>query len=174
MTSLTFCPFHSAGLTRSGCMGPRFAFQLESPACKSRGLTFQGHAPTDQKRDRTPLTEELIGAMCWHVQGYSIGQHDVLFATNVLHATHDMGSTLQHCKALLRKGGLLIANELSAKTEFLTLTFGLTEGWWLYDDVRRRIPGSTLLSRQAGRLHPSTPGHPSPHAYQGTAMQAPC
>ena len=55
-----------------------------------------------------------------------------------------MEVTIQNCKALLRKGGLLIANELSAKTEFLTLTFGLTEGWWLYDDVQRRIPGKSL------------------------------
>ena len=81
------------------------------------------------------------------VQGFGIGQYDVLFATNVLHATREMGNTLQHCKALLRKGGLLIANELSTKTEFLTLTFGLTDGWWLYDDAERRIPGSPILSR---------------------------
>ncbi|KAK9803996.1 hypothetical protein WJX72_011444 [[Myrmecia] bisecta] len=81
-------------------------------------------------------------------QGYALGSFDVLFATNVLHATRDMANTLSHCKALLRKGGLLIANELSAKTEFLTLTFGLTDGWWLYDDVRRRIPGSPILSRE--------------------------
>ena len=80
-------------------------------------------------------------------QGYKLGAYDVLFATNVLHATRDMGNTLQHCKALLRKGGLLIANELSTKTEFLTLTFGITDGWWLYDDVERRIPGSPILSR---------------------------
>ena len=85
-------------------------------------------------------------------QGYKLGAYDVLFATNVLHATRDMGNTLQHCKALLRKGGLLIANELSTKTEFLTLTFGLTDGWWLYDDVERRIPGSPILSRFADPL----------------------
>ena len=70
-----------------------------------------------------------------------------MFATNVLHATRSMGVTLQNCKALLRTGGLLIANELTTKTEFLTLTFGLTDGWWLFDDAERRIPGSPLLSR---------------------------
>lgn len=98
------------------------------------------------------LIEELMSATCRDVQGYSTGQHDVVFATNVLHATRNMGTTLRHCKALLRSGGLLIANELSAKTEFLTLTFGLTEGWWLFDDADRRIPGSPLLSRQAFTL----------------------
>jgi hypothetical protein len=50
---------------------------------------------------------------------------------------------------LLRKGGLLIANELTAKTDFLTLTFGLTDGWWLFDDAKWRIPGAPLLSRYA-------------------------
>ena len=81
------------------------------------------------------------------VQGYSIGEFDILFATNVLHATRSMGTTLQQCKALLRKGGLLLANELSAKTDFLTLTFGLTDGWWLFDDAKLRIPGSPIISR---------------------------
>ena len=82
-------------------------------------------------------------------QGYGIGRYDILFATNVLHATRDMGVTLRNCKALLRAGGLLIANELSAKTEFLTLTFGLTKGWWLYDDAQRRIPGPWPLPPDA-------------------------
>ena len=45
-------------------------------------------------------------------------------------------------QVLLRKGGLLIANELTAKTDFLTLTFGLTDGWWLYDDPQWRMPGA--------------------------------
>ena len=84
-------------------------------------------------------------------QKYGIGEYDVLLATNVLHATRNMPNTLQNCKALLRKGGLLIANELSAKTEFLTLTFGLTDGWWLHDETGTRIPGSPLISRQTNR-----------------------
>jgi hypothetical protein len=83
------------------------------------------------------------------LQGFLLGAYDIVFATNVLHATRDMANTLQHCKALLLHGGLLIANELTTKTDFLTLTFGLTDGWWLYDDEHRRIPGSPLLSRHA-------------------------
>jgi len=71
-----------------------------------------------------------------------------VFATNVLRATRDMAATLANCKALLRPGGLLLANELTAKTAFLTLTFGLTEGWWLYDDATLRIPGKALAMYQ--------------------------
>ncbi len=88
----------------------------------------------------SPTLTHKFSTLC--SQGYGIGRYDILFATNVLHATRNMEVTIQNCKALLCKGGLLIANELSAKTEFLTLTFGLTEGWWLYDDVQRRIPGN--------------------------------
>ena len=36
----------------------------------------------------------------------------------------------------------MIANELTTKTEFLTLTFGLTEGWWMYDDQQWRMQGA--------------------------------
>lgn len=86
------------------------------------------------------------------MQGYETGSFDVLLATNVLHATRDMDNTLQHCKRLLRTSGLFVANELTATTEFLTLTFGLTDGWWLYDDGHRRLPGSPLLSRYASQL----------------------
>ena len=85
------------------------------------------------------------------MQGYKVGGYDIVFATNVLHATRNMGTTVQHCKSLLTKGGLLIANELTTKTDFLSLTFGLTDGWWLFDDEPRRIPGSPMLSRWAGR-----------------------
>ena len=76
-----------------------------------------------------------------YAQGYGAGRYDIVFATNVLHTTRDVGKALQQCKTLLRKGGLLVANELSTKTAFMSLTFGLTEGWWLYDDESRRIAG---------------------------------
>lgn len=82
-----------------------------------------------------------------YMQGFELGSCDAVFATNVLHATRNMAATLQRCKALLHTGGLLLANELCARTDFLTLTFGLTDGWWLYNDAERRILGSPLLSR---------------------------
>ena len=80
-----------------------------------------------------------------------IGAYDIVFATNVLHATHNMSNTLQNCKALLRKGGLMIANELTTKTELLTLTFGLTSGWWMYDDQQWRMPGDLYFSELQSR-----------------------
>ena len=98
---------------------------------------------------------QLLMICC--LQKYTLGGYDILFATNVLHATRNMPNTLQNCKALLRKGGLLIANELTTKTEFLTLTFGLTNGWWLHDDTGIRITGSPLISRHATAFWCSQP-----------------
>jgi hypothetical protein len=66
----------------------------------------------------------------------------------------------------------VIANELTTKTEFLTLTFGLTDGWWLFEDAERRIPGAPLLSRCGALLavtHGAVPSCAAPRVagYQG-------
>lgn len=76
-----------------------------------------------------------------YAQGFGVGRYDIVFATNVLHTIRNVGRALQQCKALLRKGGLLALNELSTETPFLSLTFGLTDAWRLYDDESRRITG---------------------------------
>ena len=87
------------------------------------------------------------GVICVdYAQGYGTGRYDIVFASNVLHTTRDVGRALQQCKALLRKGGLLVADELSTKTLLLSLTFGLTEGWWRYDDESRRITGGPAFT----------------------------
>ena len=72
--------------------------------------------------------------------------YDIVIATNVLHATANMRRTLAHAKAMLRGGGLLALNELNRKTTAATVTFGLLDGWWLYEDEPLRIPGSPLLA----------------------------
>ncbi|PCE21487.1 hypothetical protein BWP39_31345, partial [Paraburkholderia acidicola] len=93
-------------------------------------------------------------------QGISPGGYDIVIATNCLHATHDIRATLRHVQSALRGHGVLIANEGVSKSLLGTLTFGLLEGWWLYDDPQLRIPGSPLLDsahwqallREAGML----------------------
>ncbi|MBH8599656.1 MULTISPECIES: beta-ketoacyl synthase N-terminal-like domain-containing protein, partial [unclassified Thermoactinomyces] len=74
-------------------------------------------------------------------QGFAPGSFDVVVAANVLHATRDIRQTLRNAKSLLRKNGLLLVNEISRLSLFTHLTFGLTDGWWLYDDEELRIPG---------------------------------
>ena len=77
-----------------------------------------------------------------------MGGYDIAIAANVLHATRNIRHTLRNTKATLRKNGLLILNEISASSLFTHLTFGLLEGWWLYEDPGLRIPGCPGLSPQ--------------------------
>nr|DAC82021.1 TPA_exp: polyketide synthase [uncultured bacterium] len=67
--------------------------------------------------------------------------YDLVIATNVLHATKNIRQSLRHIKATLRKHGLLLLNEQSMNSLFAHLTFGLLDGWWLYEDETLRIPG---------------------------------
>ena len=78
-------------------------------------------------------------------QGFEPGSADILFASNVVHATREIPNTLNQIKKLLKTNGLLIINEATQKQDFGTLTFGLTSGWWLFNDVQNRIPNSPLL-----------------------------
>jgi len=81
-----------------------------------------------------------------NAQGYALGDFDIIIAANVLHATRDLQHTLRNTKALLKAQGLLILNEVTNVQAFSTLTFGLLEGWWLFEDTTNRLKGSPLLS----------------------------
>lgn len=82
-------------------------------------------------------------------QGINTNHYDLVIATNVLHATPDLRCTLQNAKATLCHGGLLLLNEISERSMFTHLTFGLLEGWWLYDDEALRIDGCPGLSPES-------------------------
>jgi polyketide synthase PksR len=74
-------------------------------------------------------------------QGIHAGEYDIVIAANVLHATKNIRQTLRNAKAVLKKNGLLLLNEMSKNNLFVHLTFGLLEGWWLHEDSELRIPG---------------------------------
>lgn len=78
-----------------------------------------------------------------------LGSCELVFATNVLHATTNIRRTLTHIAALMAPGGALLINEPTHVQHFGTLTFGLLDGWWLYDDAERRLPHSPLLGLEA-------------------------
>ena len=79
-------------------------------------------------------------------QGFERHGADVVIGTNVFHATRDIRHSLRAAKRLLKTGGLLILNETTRLSDFGTMTFGLTSGWWSYQDAEYRIPSSPLLS----------------------------
>jgi acyl transferase domain-containing protein/SAM-dependent methyltransferase/acyl carrier protein len=78
-------------------------------------------------------------------QGVMLGSYDIVVATNVLHATKQIRQTLRHAKSALAKNGLLVMNEMSSKTVFATILFGLIDGWSRAEDEVLRIPGSPGL-----------------------------
>ncbi|MFH9613916.1 SDR family NAD(P)-dependent oxidoreductase [Streptomyces pratensis] len=82
-------------------------------------------------------------------QDMAPGSYDLVLATNVLHATKDIRRTLRNAKGALKKHGVLLANELSTHSLFTHLTFGLLDGWWLYEDEELRMPGGPGLSPES-------------------------
>ncbi|WP_262054995.1 beta-ketoacyl synthase N-terminal-like domain-containing protein, partial [Burkholderia thailandensis] len=81
-------------------------------------------------------------------QGFEPGAYDALVATNVLHATRDIRTTLRHCKALLKHNGLLFINEMTGSVPYLHLTFGMLEGWWRFTDDALRVAGCPAVAPQ--------------------------
>jgi len=78
-------------------------------------------------------------------QGFDIGEFDIVIGSNVLHATRKIRNSLINAKLLLKTHGVLMLNELTSVQTFTTLTFGLLDGWWLFEDSEKRLPGSPLL-----------------------------
>ncbi|MEZ4360184.1 MAG: amino acid adenylation domain-containing protein [Kofleriaceae bacterium] len=74
-----------------------------------------------------------------------VGSCDAVIAANVVHATRDIERSLAVMKALLKKGGVLLLNEIARPELFATLTFGMLDGWWRYEDAPLRVPGSPCV-----------------------------
>ena len=79
-------------------------------------------------------------------QSIAPGRYDFVIAANVLHATPSIRETLRNTKATIRDQGVLLLNEISNWSLFNHLTFGLLEGWWLYEDTAVRLPGNPGLA----------------------------
>jgi NADPH:quinone reductase-like Zn-dependent oxidoreductase/SAM-dependent methyltransferase len=72
-------------------------------------------------------------------QGLQLGEYDLIFAGNVIHATANLQNTLQNLSSLLKPGGQLIMQE-GIRQDFLwyPLVFGQLPGWWLGDEPCRQ------------------------------------
>ncbi len=78
-------------------------------------------------------------------QDFQVGQYDLVFASNVLHATRDIRNSLGNAKQLLKNNGWLILNEVTKVQPFVSLSFGILEGWWRFEDSDCRLKNSPLL-----------------------------
>jgi len=73
---------------------------------------------------------------------------DIVIAANVLHATENLNHTITNVKSLLNNQGLLIVLEGTIPSIWIDLIFGLTEGWWRFQDQDLR-PHHPLISTTA-------------------------
>ena len=74
-------------------------------------------------------------------QGHDLQSFDLVVAYNVLHATRDVLATVEKLASLLVRGGTMAWVEVVKARRWDTLTWGLAEGWWYYDDaVRKESP----------------------------------
>lgn len=79
-------------------------------------------------------------------QELPLGSFDMVIGANVVHATKNIRNSLQNIKGVLKKNGVLVLNEITQNDIYATLTFGLLDGWWLYEDAEVRLEGSPGLS----------------------------
>ncbi|ERT05437.1 methyltransferase domain protein, partial [Lyngbya aestuarii BL J] len=79
------------------------------------------------------------------VQNFESHQYDIVIAANVLHATSNLQQVLDNIKRLLVAKGLLILLEGTQPLRWFDLTFGLTEGWWKFNDKNIR-PNYPLIT----------------------------
>jgi acyl transferase domain-containing protein/NADPH:quinone reductase-like Zn-dependent oxidoreductase len=116
---------------------------------------FVGYGVLDLEGD--PLT-----------QSFEAHAFDIVIAANVVHATRDLGESLDHLATLLAPGGLLVLLEGVAARHWVDLTFGLTEGWWRFADHRVR-PDYPLLTEPAWLKLLADQGWDEPAAVAGPA-----
>lgn len=67
-------------------------------------------------------------------QGFADGAYDIVIGANVVHATADLGQTASRIRNLLSPGGMALILEVTEPEIWVDVTFGLTEGWWLFTD----------------------------------------
>lgn len=77
-------------------------------------------------------------------QGFDNDRYDFVIAANVFHATRDLAISIRNARHLLAPGGVLVLMEVTSPVCWLDLTFGLTQGWWRFDDTGLR-PSYPLL-----------------------------
>ncbi|MCP5002736.1 MAG: SDR family NAD(P)-dependent oxidoreductase, partial [Planctomycetes bacterium] len=123
-----------------------FSESIEEYCYTDLSKAFLMHAEENYKPGFPALTTSIFDASSPLARQSIDGDHyDFAIAANVLHATPNIRETLRNVKATLKHRGILLLNEISCWSLFAHLTFGLLEGWWLYEDAALRLEGSPGL-----------------------------
>ena len=78
-------------------------------------------------------------------QGFTANSFDVIIGLDVVHATPDISATIGNLRQLLAPGGWLSLIEMVTPWPWIEMIWGLTEGWWGFDDFRKQT-GTALAS----------------------------
>ncbi len=124
-------------------------------------------------RERYPFMrfERLDIEKSLPAQGFILEKFDVVLGANVIHTTRLLHRSLQTCKALLKQNGIIVLVEGTEARIFNSLTYGLLDGWWLVEDIERRIANAPLLTAdqwqralvEEGFHGVHVPGRSNPH-----------
>ena len=118
-----------------------------SPSLVEQGQTVYGPKYPFVVFQKYDLEKEPKGP------GFEWGSFDIILAANVVHATQNIVRSLKRLKRLLKTNGLFLLIEGTKPQDFGTLTFGILDGWWLYDDQEIRMSHSPLLDWRLGAKH---------------------
>ncbi|KAF2837925.1 hypothetical protein M501DRAFT_977330 [Patellaria atrata CBS 101060] len=80
-------------------------------------------------------------------QGFELESFDIVFASNVIHATRNITKTLENCNKLLKPGGRLLIIETTKNRLVTGYLLGTLPGYWLGADDGR--PESPFISKAA-------------------------
>ncbi len=105
-------------------------------------------------------------------QGFAGQRFDIVVAANVLHATADLRHTFANVARLLAPSGLLAMVEMVRSQRFISISFGLTDGWWKFTDTDLR-PTSLLLSGDGWREFLAGQGFGEPCTVPAVAADVP-
>ncbi|GET41352.1 KR domain-containing protein [Microseira wollei] len=75
-------------------------------------------------------------------QGFAAGSFDAILALNVVHATPSIENTLFNLRCLLDRNGILALIEVTKTPPWVDMVWGLSKGWWQFEDshLRKRSP----------------------------------
>jgi len=81
-------------------------------------------------------------------QGFDINSFDLVIASDVIHATRDLKTSFGNVKRLLASEGIMMMLEVTNSPVYLDFIFGMTEGWWLFEDTDIRPEHATMGPEQ--------------------------
>ncbi|KAB2575939.1 Narbonolide/10-deoxymethynolide synthase PikA1, modules 1 and 2 [Lasiodiplodia theobromae] len=101
--------------------------------------TFIRKASTSGKLSASPGTARITYGVFDaerdpRLQGLASSSFDLIVAVNVIHATRVLRETMANLRQLLRPRGVVVLSEFTRPSPMTDASFGMTEGWWRFDD----------------------------------------